>query len=141
MKLRSDPLKQSSTSGAEPESSVRIDKWLWAVRIYKTRTLAADACKAGHVKLNGKTVKPSHVAKPGQKIEARVGDNERIVIIKELLEKRVGAKLVDQYLDDHTPKPDPSEKRLPNFIPVPMRSKGAGRPTKKERRQIDSLHN
>lgn len=125
-----------------PETSqidpVRIDKWLWAVRIYKTRSLATEACKAGHVKLDGSNVKPSYAVKIGQEIEARVGTVQRKVIVKALLDKRVGAKLVPEYLDDHSPPIEKSEHTVPHRYQIPTRSKGTGRPTKKERRQLDS---
>lgn len=130
----------SQPDSSATASSVRIDKWLWAVRIYKTRTLAADACKAGHVKINGHAVKPAYVVRLGETIEARAGDTLRIIRVTDFLEKRVSAKLVSNFMDDLTPVPDPASiEKIPNFIPVPMRSRGSGRPTKKERRQIDQL--
>lgn len=119
-------------------SPVRIDKWMWAVRIYKTRSLATEACKAGHVKIDGSNVKPSHAVKIDQEIEARVGTMRRKVVVKGLLDKRVGAKLVNNYLEDNSPPIEKSENYIPQRFQIPTRSKGTGRPTKKERRQLDS---
>jgi ribosome-associated heat shock protein Hsp15 len=120
-----------------PLTDSRIDKWLWAIRVFKSRSSAIDACKAGHVKVDGASVKPSHIVKINQTIEARVGDRVRIVKVLGFLDKRLSAKDVQPFFEDHSPVPDPGD-RLPNFIPVPLRIKGTGRPTKKERRQLDS---
>ncbi len=124
---------------ADQSPAPRIDKWLWAVRVYRTRSLATEACRAGHVRVGGHTVKPSYTPKLGDMIEARVGERERKIEVTGFLDKRVGAGALAPFIIDHTPPPDPREKKLPNFIPVPMRDRGAGRPTKKERRQLDSL--
>jgi ribosome-associated heat shock protein Hsp15 len=124
----------------EAVGEVRIDKWLWAVRLFKTRSLATVACRAGHVKFQGESVKPSHVVRIGQVFNARTGDLNRTVKVTGLLEKRVGAKLVDQYLEDLTPAAEylraAEDRKLPQ---APKRPKGAGRPTKKERRQLEQL--
>ena len=87
----------------ETAGDVRIDKWLWAVRLYKTRSLATTACRAGHVKMKGENVKPSHSVKVGQVFAARIGEINRTFKVLGLLEKRVGAKLVEQHLEDLTP--------------------------------------
>lgn len=119
---------------------VRIDKWLWAVRLYKTRSIATTACRAGHVKFQGESVKPSHTVRVGQIFTARAGDLNRTIKVLALLEKRVGAKLVEQYAQDLTPAAEylraAEDKKLPQ---APRRAKGAGRPTKKERRQLENL--
>ena len=85
-----------------PLTDVRLDKWLWAARLYKTRTLAAAAIKAGHVKVAGQSVKPAHSVKLNQIVVARIGPITRTVKVIGLLERRVGAKLVSQFLEDHT---------------------------------------
>lgn len=129
----------SAPNDNQPDIKVRLDKWLWAVRIYKTRSNATEACKAGHVKLDGTTAKPSHIVRVGQSIEARVGDILRVVKVTGLLEKRVGAKLVPDFLEDHSPVQEKKDNVPRGFHQIPVRSKGAGRPTKKERRQLDSF--
>ncbi len=119
------------------DGHVRIDKWLWAVRLYKTRSLSADACKGGKVSLNERSVKPAHEIKIGDILEIRIGQLNKTVKVTGLLENRVSAKLVCNYLEDLTP---PEEyKKLENqkdsfFI---HRSKGTGRPTKKDRREME----
>jgi len=123
------------------ESLVRIDKWLWAVRIFKTRNQATTACKKGKILIKNKPVKPS-----------RIVDIDDIVVIKklpvvytyrvkELLEKRVAARQVNQYIEDLTSDEELKKlkiRQMQNFI---IREKGMGRPTKKERRTLDRLKN
>jgi ribosome-associated heat shock protein Hsp15 len=124
----------------EPAADVRIDKWLWAVRLFKTRSLATTACRAGHVKMNGENVKPAHAVKIGQVFSVRSADLTRTVKVIGLLEKRVGAKLVPDYLEDLTPAAEYLRAAEDRAQPkAPKRAKGAGRPTKKERRQLESL--
>ncbi|MFN7138430.1 MAG: RNA-binding S4 domain-containing protein [Limisphaerales bacterium] len=123
----------------EPSASVRIDKWLWAVRLYKTRTLAADACVAGKVRVAEQSVKPSRLIRAGEIITAVTGEITRTVKVVGLVDKRVGAKLVPQHLEDLTPASEYEKPRDPNFTPFMFRPKGAGRPTKKDRRSIDKL--
>ncbi len=120
-----------------PPPEVRLDKWLWAVRLYKTRSLATDAIKAGHVKVAGQNVKPSHSVKIGEVIVAQAGQITRTVKVVALLEHRVGAQLVSQFLEDQTPASEYDKPREPHFSPLFSRPKGAGRPTKQERRAID----
>lgn len=124
----------------EAAGEVRIDKWLWAVRLFKTRSIATAACKAGHVKLKGESVKPSHIVRVEQVFSVRAGDVNRTVKVVGLIEKRVGAKLVDQYLEDLTPAAEylraSEDKRQPQ---APRRAKGMGRPTKKDRRDLENL--
>lgn len=122
--------------GAEP---VRLDKWLWAVRLYKSRTLAAEACQLGRVKIAGQPVKPSRHVHVGETLTAVTGDITQTVRVTGLLEKRVGAKLVSQYLEDLTPPEERARPAEKNFLPVPFRPKGSGRPTKKERRTLDKF--
>jgi ribosome-associated heat shock protein Hsp15 len=119
-------------------SGVRIDKWLWAVRLYRTRTLATEACRAGHVKIDGENVKPSRSVRLGEVITARTGELKRTVKVARLLEQRVGARLVSNYLEDQTPAAE-YLRVLEQRTDVPHRPKGAGRPTKKQRRDLEKL--
>ena len=123
----------------EPVASVRIDKWLWAVRVYKTRSLATTACRAGNVKVNDQRVKPSHTVKPDEIIVARNGEIVRTVKVVAMLEKRVAAKEVPTFMTDLTPPEELSPRRSPKAAPVLVRERGTGRPTKRDRRKIDEL--
>lgn len=112
--------------------STRVDRWLWAVRLTKTRPDAAAACRGGHVRINDRPAKPSTTVSPGDEVHARVGDRTRIVEVVRVIQKRVGAAdAVTCYLD-RTPAPVPTAQ-----IPVAMRDRGAGRPTKRDRRILD----
>lgn len=118
------------------EAAVRLDKWLWAVRLFKTRVLATQACTAGHVKIQGARVKPAHSVRPGEVIEVQFPDGWlRRVKVLGLLDRRVGARLVPQYLEDLSP-PRP---QAPALEPLFHRPKGRGRPTKRDRRQLQRL--
>lgn len=124
----------------ENSSEVRIDKWLWAVRLYKTRSLATAACRAGHVKIKGENVKPSHNVRISEVISARTGEVNRVVKVVGLVQNRVGAKLVEKYLEDQTPAAEYLRAEQDRLQPqAPRRARGSGRPTKKERRQIEHL--
>lgn len=117
--------------------SVRIDKWLWAVRLFKTRSLATAACTAGHVKIDGSPVKPAREVRVGEVVNARCGQLDRTVKVLALLERRVGAKLVPQHLEDLTPPGEYERVRELNANARPAMlnyPKGLGRPTKKQRR-------
>ena len=117
--------------------SVRIDKWLWAVRLYKSRSLATEACNAGHVKISGISVKPSRDVHVGEIIGALTGRIHRTVKVLALLEQRVGAKLVSQFLEDLT-LPEEYARARENALQAMIRfPKGFGRPTKKQRRQLE----
>lgn len=105
------------------------------MRVYRTRSLAAAACRAGHVRVNGDKAKPSSPVRAGDEIRARTDAGERILIVRQVLTKRVGAPLAAAAVDDRTPPPPPR-----THVPLaPVRDRGAGRPTKRERRQIDEL--
>lgn len=119
--------------------SVRLDKYLWAIRIYKTRTDATDACKGGKVRLNGYDVKPSKEVKRGDVIVARKGTVSYTYRVLELVDKRQGAKLVPNYAEDQTPQEELDKLRAPVETFFLKRDRGAGRPTKKDRRQMESL--
>jgi len=115
---------------------VRIDQWLHAVRITKTRSDAAAACRGGHVRINGATAKPSSSVKLGDHVEARVNQRERIVDVTKVITKRVGAAVAVECFDDHSPPPPEPDTFRPLFA---VRDRGAGRPTKRDRRQIDRV--
>jgi len=118
-------------------SDIRIDKWLWAVRIFKTRSQAADACKKGKVLLNGDVIKPSRTVAVGDIIEIKKAPVLFRYEIKALLKNRVGAKLVENYLIDITPEQEVIKLDMMRMNVGGYRDRGAGRPTKKERRLLD----
>jgi ribosome-associated heat shock protein Hsp15 len=118
---------------------VRIDKWLWAVRVFKTRSLATDACRNGRVTIGGQSTKPSRDVHIGETIVVQKDEMTRTFKVLGLLEKRVGAQVAKQYMEDLTPPSEFQKKREPNFVPPMYRPKGAGRPTKKDRRALDSF--
>ena len=115
----------------------RIDKWLWAVRLFKTRTLATEACQAGKVKVEQESVKPAYLVKPGQTIHFSNQGLKKVVRVLRLLEKRAGAEIAQACYEDLTP-PDLNPKSNPAFFyTFEVRDKGSGRPTKRQRRDID----
>lgn len=118
---------------------VRIDKYLWSIRVYKTRTEATDACKGGKVRVNGADTKPSKPVKPGDVIVARKGAVVYTYKVLELIDKRQGAKLVPQYAENQTPAEELEKLRAPVETFFLKRDRGAGRPTKKDRRQMEDL--
>jgi len=119
---------------------VRLDKWLWAVRIFKNRALSTDACKRGRVLVNGMPAKASRDLKSGDRITVRKPPVLHSYLVKGIIEKRVSAKLVPQYLEDLT-SVDELDKLKINESFFFNRERGTGRPTKRERRQIDKLKN
>ncbi len=148
--LTRDPKSSITSSNSQPSiikhsasvptpEIVRIDKWLWSVRLYRSRSLATDACQAGHVKIAGHGVKPSRDVRVGDVITALVGGVHRTVKVLALLDRRVGAKLVIQYLEDLTPPEEFARAREAALRPVLQYPKGWGRPTKKQRRQIEGF--
>ena len=118
------------------DEPIRIDKYLWAVRLYKTRSLATDACRCGHVRMNGQPLKPSHEIKVGEVYELSIEQLHKVVEVKQLLGNRVGAKLVENYLIDRTPQEEYERIQLIRQYAFEKRDRGAGRPTKRERRDI-----
>ncbi|UPS90587.1 MULTISPECIES: RNA-binding S4 domain-containing protein [unclassified Bizionia] len=116
---------------------MRIDKFLWCVRYFKTRTIATTACKKGHVKVNGDSVKPSRDVYATDKIEVRKDQINYTLTINDLPPNRVGAKLVDIYRTDTTPKEAFAANELLKYSKDYYRKKGTGRPTKKDRRDIE----
>ncbi len=119
--------------------SIRIDKWLWAVRLFKTRTQASDACKGGKIKIAGQNAKPSREIKKGDEIEVQLAAIRKKVRVKELLKNRVAAKLVDDYLEDLTSPEEYEKLEMMKQLNYERRERGKGRPTKKERRTITKL--
>lgn len=119
---------------------VRIDKWLWAVRIFKTRTLAAEACKKGRVIINGIEVKPSHEVKTGETIFIRKLPVVYTIKVKALTQNRLPAQRVPEFIDDLTSAEELEKLKLGEHAFF-KRDRGAGRPTKKERRLLDDILN
>lgn len=118
-------------------AEVRVDKWLWAVRLYKTRSLAAEACKKGKVTCNGQTLKPSHVVKVGEIYQVKRSPIVCSYKVLALAHNRMGAKLVPDFMLDVT-TPDQLELlELARLAQASGRARGTGRPTKKERRELD----
>ncbi|WP_034057677.1 RNA-binding S4 domain-containing protein [Lacinutrix jangbogonensis] len=119
---------------------MRIDKYLWCVRYFKTRNIATTACKKGHIKVNGQVVKPSREIYPTDKIEIRKNQINYTVTVLDVPPNRVGAKLVDIYRVDTTPKSAFESQELLKYAKDYYRKKGTGRPTKKDRRNIDDVY-
>jgi len=119
--------------------TTRIDKWLWAVRIFKTRALASKACTGGKVKIDGTAVKTSRNIKAGDIIQIRKDVIKYIYRVKTTAEKRMGAKLVPEFLEDITPEEELAKLKAAQKQPIQTREKGQGRPTKRERRMMDKL--
>jgi ribosome-associated heat shock protein Hsp15 len=118
---------------------VRMDKWLWAVRLYKTRSIAASACAGGKVRIGGQPVKPARSVRPGEIVTATTGEITRTIRVVNLIERRVAAPQATGCYEDLTPASEYEKPRLPDFRPIAIRPKGTGRPTKKERRETDQL--
>src|SRR5687767_5008596 len=109
----------------QPASDVRIDKYLWAVRLYKTRSLGSEACRAGHISIGGHAVKPSRNVRIGDVIVARMGEITRTIRVLALLERRVGSKVADQYVEAQTPASEYLKLIKKKEDPAPSRPKGA----------------
>ncbi|WP_223627771.1 RNA-binding S4 domain-containing protein [Microbacterium sp. EST19A] len=112
--------------------SARVDSWLWAVRVYKTRSAATTACRAGHVRVNGEKVKAAATIRVGDEVRIRISGFDRILGVRQILVKRVGAPVAALAFNDRTPAREPQAA-------LGLRDRGAGRPTKRERRDIDKL--
>jgi len=120
---------------AEDEGSVRVDAWIWSVRLTKTRALAAAACRAGHVRVNGERVKPAQAVRVGDEVRLYHAGRERIVVVKTVVRKRVWPPVAVECYVDNSPPPPPREE----VVVVAHRDRGAGRPTKRERRDLERL--
>lgn len=112
--------------------SIRVDRWLWAVRLCRTRADAAEACRGGHVRINGRTAKPSTQVRVGDRVEARINRRDRVAEVTRVIPTRVGAPIAAECYVDRSPPPP----EVPDVM-VARRDRGAGRPTKRERRQLE----
>ncbi|MGQ4385954.1 RNA-binding S4 domain-containing protein [Streptomyces sp. SAS_270] len=116
--------------------SVRVDSWIWSVRLVKTRSMGATACRGGHVRVNGERVKPAYAVRAGDEVRLRqAGGRERVVVVKRVIRKRVGAPVAAECYVDNSPPPPPREA----VAPAGVRDRGAGRPTKRDRREMERL--
>jgi len=123
---------------SHPEAAgetMRVDVWLWAVRVVKSRSLATDACKGGHVRVNGRPAKPAAPIRVGDRVEAHVAERDRVLEVVHLIAKRTSAPLAAECFVDHSPPPPPREYVAPLF----RRDPGTGRPTKRDRRRLDDF--
>ncbi|MFD4633393.1 RNA-binding S4 domain-containing protein [Streptomyces sp. NPDC058284] len=122
--------------GPAGEGSVRIDSWIWSVRLVKTRSAGSAACKGGHVRVNGERVKPAYGVRVGDEVRVRqAGGRERVAVVKRLIRKRVGAPVAVECYVDNSPPPPPREA----VAPAGIRDRGTGRPTKRDRREMERL--
>ena len=119
--------------------TTRIDKWLWAVRIFKTRAMATETCTGGKVKIDGRAVKASRRIQLGDIVQVRKGVVKYLYKVRRIADKRMGAKLVPNFLDDITSKEELAKLKSFQKQSIQIREKGQGRPTKRERRMMDQL--
>jgi len=126
---------------AQELEKLRVDKYLWAIRIFKTRSLASEACNAGKVKLNGQNIKPSYSVKIGETYQIQKGIERKVIKVVNLLKQRADAKTAALFYQDITPLEDINAFKSAFHAPILKRDRGAGRPTKKDRREIDDLKN
>ncbi|MEU0197749.1 MULTISPECIES: RNA-binding S4 domain-containing protein [unclassified Streptomyces] len=125
----------AEAAGPQRGETVRVDSWIWSVRLVKTRSLGATACRGGHVRVNGERVKPAHAVRVGDEVRLRHEGRERVVVVTRLIRKRVGAPVAAQCYIDNSPPPPPREA----VAPAGIRDRGAGRPTKRDRRELERL--
>jgi ribosome-associated heat shock protein Hsp15 len=119
------------------QEKLRIDKYLWSIRLFKTRSLATDACRAGRVKFNGQNVKPSVIVKPGDVYQVSKGIEKKVIEVVELLHTRVESKIAVTKYKDITPVEETIAFKSMFHAPAMKRDRGTGRPTKRDRREID----
>jgi len=119
---------------APPLETTRVDRWVWAIRLFKTRADATEACRGGHVKVNGKAAKPASAVTVGDRVLVRVHGTDRDVEVAQVIDKRVGAAVAATCFVDHTPPPPEVDR-----IKVAERERGAGRPTKRDRRRLEDF--
>ncbi|MCA6096179.1 RNA-binding S4 domain-containing protein [Streptomyces sp. SCA3-4] len=119
----------------ETQETVRVDSWIWSVRLTKTRSMAASACRAGHVRVNGERAKPAQTLKAGDEVRLRHAGRERIVVVQRLVRKRVGPPVAAACFLDNSPPPPAREAAAP----AGLRDRGTGRPTKRDRREMEQL--
>ncbi|MEV3969947.1 RNA-binding S4 domain-containing protein [Streptomyces sp. NPDC050698] len=125
----------AEAAGPPGGGTVRVDSWIWSVRLVKTRSMGATACRGGHVRVNGERVKPAHAVRVGDEVRLRHEGRERVVVVTRLIRKRVGAPVATQCYIDNSPPPPPREA----VAPAGIRDRGAGRPTKRDRRELERL--
>lgn len=113
----------------------RVDRWLWSVRVFKTRTMATEACRAGHVAVNRAVTKASTTVRVGDVVTIRLDGRDRVLEVARVIANRVGAPVAAECVVDHSPPPPPRDAAAPAFI----RDPSTGRPTKRDRRQIDRI--
>jgi ribosome-associated heat shock protein Hsp15 len=113
--------------------SARVDRWLWSVRVFKTRTMATQACRSGHVAINRAVTKPSSQVRVGDMVTIRLGGRDRVLEVARVIENRVGAPIAAECVVDHSPPAPPRDLIPPGLV----RDPATGRPTKRDRRQID----
>ncbi|MEU9981794.1 RNA-binding S4 domain-containing protein [Streptomyces sp. NPDC050856] len=124
-----------ATDEGNTTATARVDSWIWAVRLTKTRSQAATACRAGHVRVNGERAKPAQPVQAGDEVRLFHAGRERVVEVKRAIAKRVGAPVAAEAYADNSPPPPPRE----HVALAGVRDRGAGRPTKRERRELDQL--
>ena len=112
-----------------------MDSWIWSVRLIRTRSAASDACRAGHVRVNGARVKPAHTVRAGDEVRLRHEGRDRVVVVQRVITKRAAPAVAAGCYIDNSPPPPPREEATA----VAARDRGTGRPTKRERRSIDKL--
>jgi ribosome-associated heat shock protein Hsp15 len=129
-------VNESSAPLPSGPESTRVDRWLWAVRVTKTRSDAAQACRGGHVRVNDRPAKPATTVKAGDKVRVRLHGVTRVLDVSHVIVKRVGAQIAARCYVDNTPAQPPQAT-----MPVIRRDRGAGRPTKRDRRLLDRVRN
>lgn len=135
----SDPTDFQGKIMVDEENIVRMDKWLWAARLFKTRSLAADAIKGGKVKMDNNAVKPSREVKVDDIIQVQIEQLHKVVQVKTVIKNRVSAKQIPEVYTDLTPKEEYERIEFMHAYKAEYRDRGAGRPTKKERRLIEKM--
>ncbi len=120
-------------------AKARLDRWLWAVRLFKTRSLATEACRGGKIRIREDKVKPSYSIKVGETVSIQLGPTTKTVRVLGLIEKRLGSKLVPGYMEDLTPPEEYELLKMTAAQKVLRRDRGTGRPTKRDRREIERL--
>ncbi|MGW3910607.1 RNA-binding S4 domain-containing protein [Streptomyces sp. NPDC005070] len=128
-------VRAAVAAGPGGGESVRVDAWIWSVRLVKTRSVGATACKGGHVRVNGDRVKPAYSVRVGDEVRVWHEGRERVVVVKRVIRKRVGAPVAAECYVDNSPPPPPREA----VAPAGVRDRGAGRPTKRDRRDMERL--
>lgn len=130
-----DAVAAAEAAGPAGGERVRVDSWIWSVRLVKTRSMGATACRGGHVRVNGERVKPAYAVRVGDEVRLRHDGRERVVVVKRVIRKRVGVPIAAECYVDNSPPPPPREA----VTPAGIRDRGAGRPTKRDRRELERL--